>query len=92
MIIEQLRNLLIFGVILAVGVAVSYGYKANKPICPLDFKNQEEYLETVVSWLNNYYKTNPDASKEEVLTARMDYLLEMGCVDMSFEDSLRANT
>jgi len=84
MIIEQLRNILILGVIIAVGwLFVNYGYKPNKPICPLDFENQEEYLETVVSWIKSYYKENPNASIDEATEARMDYLLKIGCVDFA---------
>lgn len=85
MIIEQLRNFLILGVIIAVGVAVNLGYKPNKPTCPLDFKDSEEYVKTVADWLSDYYKKNPDASREEVMNARMDYLLKMGCVDMGIK-------
>ena len=86
MIIEQLRNLLIFGVILAVVVVLNMVYKSNKPICPLDFENQEEYLETVVNWIKSYYKSNPNASIEEATEARMKYLLKMGCVDINSEE------
>ncbi len=82
MIIEQLRNLLILVVVVAVVIAVNMVYKPNNPICPLDFKEEDEYVESVASWLDDYYQKNPQASKEEVLKVRMDYLLESGCVDM----------
>ena len=85
MIIEQLRNLLILGVIIAVGwLFVNYGLKPNKPICHLDFEDQNEYVESAANWLIDYLKKNPNASsEEEVLKAREDYLLKMGCVDLS---------
>ena len=43
-IIEQLRNLLIFGVILIAGVGVNMVYKLNNPICPDDFKDPKEEI------------------------------------------------
>lgn len=62
-------------------------YKSNNPICPLDFKDENEYMESVASWLSGYYQKNPQASKEEILEARMDYLLEIGCVDIQNRDT-----
>ena len=71
--------------LLALGaVIVVVGLKPNKPICPLDFEDKNEYVESAANWLIDYLKKNPEASsEEEVLKARADYLLEMGCVDMS---------
>ena len=70
--------------LLALGaVIVVVGLKPNKPICPLDFEDKNEYVESAANWLIDYLKKNPQASEEEIFKARADYLLEMGCIDMS---------
>ena len=60
---------------------VNYGYKSRKPICPLEYTDQEVYIKDVTNWLADYYRKNPNATKEQALKARMDFLLESGCVE-----------
>ena len=80
----QVKDLLILGVIIATALVASLFYKPYNPLCPLDFKDKNEYVESAANWLIDYLKKNPNASsEEEVLKAREDYLLKMGCVDLS---------
>ncbi len=80
MIIEQLRNLLFLGILIVILVGISRFYP-NNPICPFDFTDKGEYIKDLGSWLDDYYRKNPNTTKENVLKARMDFLLESGCVE-----------
>lgn len=53
------------------------------PICPNEYDNQENYIKAAGEWLNDFYHKNPTSTKDEVLSARMDFLLENGCEDLS---------
>lgn len=77
---------IVLAVLLVVGILfVNYGYKSNKPICPLDYKDQEVYMEDLANWTIDYYRKNPNTTKEQALKARMDFLLESGCVETNPE-------
>ena len=49
------------------------------PICPDEYENQESYIEAVGQWAGDFYDKNPNTTKEEVLSARKDFLIRSGC-------------
>lgn len=53
------------------------------PVCPDEYENQEDYIKVAGEWLGNFYDKNPNTTKEEMLSARMNFLIENGCRDMS---------
>src|SRR3989344_3613466 len=79
MIIEQLKNLLIFGVIVAVGVAINMVYKSNNQVCPDDFATSEERTSVMVKWTNDFFDKNVDATISDFSKARKNFYIENNC-------------
>ena len=78
---NKIKVLLIITIIVVGVLFVNYGYKPKKQICPLDYTDQDVYMKDVTSWAVDYYRKNPNTTKEQALKARMDFLLESGCVE-----------
>ena len=53
------------------------------PICPDEYENEEDYLKDVEQWLGDFYDKNPNTTKDEILSARKNFLLENGCKELS---------
>ena len=53
------------------------------PICPDEYKNQEDYIKAVGQWASDFYDKNPGTTKEEVLSARKDFLIKSGCQEIN---------
>ena len=53
------------------------------PICPDEYENEEDYLKDVEQWLGDFYDKNPNTTKDEILSARKNFLLGNGCKELS---------
>ena len=93
MIIEQLRNLLIFGVIMAMVIAVNIVYKSNKSICPDDFKNPNQEIASFYEWAKEFVDENPNATMSEFSQARRDFYVENKCKEAlkRYDDYMAGN-
>lgn len=83
MLFEQLRNLFIgIAVIGCVALAIYFFQPPFK--CPLDYtpSESEEYVASVAKWISHYQEAHPDATTDETVSARMEFLLQHGCEDM----------
>ena len=53
------------------------------PVCPDEYENQEDYIKAVGEWLGDFYDKNPNITKDEMLSARKNFLFENGCKELS---------
>ena len=53
------------------------------PICPDEYENQEDYIKAVGQWAGDFYDKNPNTTKDEILSARKNFLIENGCKELS---------
>ncbi|KKS44993.1 MAG: hypothetical protein UV10_C0036G0002 [Candidatus Azambacteria bacterium GW2011_GWA1_42_19] len=92
-IIEQLRNLLILGILLVVGVTVSMVYKSNNPICPDDFKDPKREIAAFSEWGKEFWENNPNATVSDFSQARVDFWRENNCTKAlkRYEDYMAGN-
>ena len=78
MIIEQLRNLLILGLFMIVLMSINKFYP-NNPICPDSIKDTEQRTIEFKKWVDDFYEGNPNASNEEAMGSRRDFLAKNNC-------------
>lgn len=55
------------------------------PICPDEYENEEDYIKAVGQWLGDFYDKNPNTTKDEILSARKNFLIESGCKELSID-------
>ena len=93
MIIEQLRNILILGAILAIGVAVSMVYKSNNSICPDDFKDPKQEIASFSEWVKEFTEKYPNATNSDLSKARRDFYIENNCTEAlkRYDDYMAGN-
>lgn len=73
-------TIVLLTLIILVVTAVNTVNKSEKPICFDEYENPEDYIKDLGQWLDDYYKKYPNATKEEVFSARDEFMIESNCI------------
>ena len=80
------KRILIVSCILAVIVIVSYlvmtkvaPSTVSSTLCPEDYRTETEKINALADFMGSYMKNNPDATVEQLLTSRYEFLVSHSC-------------